>query len=74
MNSKQFQALTEDQKALCVFDVDYSTLLLKETNINDIVFLSDFRYKYNANGDLLNYPISIKNSCWNAKEMYIYNF
>lgn len=74
MNAKQFQKLTEEQKSLCVFDVDYSTLLLKETNINDIVFLSDFTYKYNVNGGLLNFPISIKNSCWNSRGMYMYNF
>ena len=74
MNSKQFQSLTEYQKDMCVFDVDYSTILLNEISINDIVFLSNFEYKYNAKGDLLNFPLSISNRSWNQSGMYIYNF
>jgi len=74
MNAKQFQTLTEEQKNLCVFDVDYSTILRNEIIINDIVFLSNFEYKYNVNGDLLNFPLSISNRSWNPQDMYIYNF
>ena len=56
-----------------IFDVDYSTIRNTKIKINKIVLGSDFKYKYDSKGNLLNYPIYVSGQCWNQVEMYIYN-
>ena len=62
----------KDAKEL-IFDVDYNTINSIKICINKIVNAYDFRYKYDANGNLLNFPINVSGSVWNSEEMYIYN-
>lgn len=71
MTNEQFFSLQSTDN-VC-FDVDYSTINDSKILINNIVFLSEFNYKYDKDGNFLNFPILSKNQCWNSKEMYIYN-
>lgn len=71
MTTEQEKLLTSNLDEL-VFDVDYNTIRTSKVAIIDIVKASDFKYRY-KDGKLLNYPINVKGSCWNPKEMYIYN-
>ena len=56
-----------------IFDVDYSTIRNIKIKINKIVLGSDFKYRYDSKGNLLNFPINVAGTCWNQVEMYIYN-
>ena len=56
-----------------IFDVDYSTIRSSKIKINRIILASNFVYKYDSKGNLLNFPVNVAGTCWNQVEMYIYN-
>ena len=71
MTPEQFLALSS--AANVAFEVDYSTIKSNKINIINIVFISDFEYKYDRQGNPLNWPVLVAGTCWNQKLMYIYN-
>lgn len=71
MTTKQENLLANHTGEL-IFDVNYSTIRSNKIVIIDIIPAYDFKYRY-KDGILLNYPINVTGSSWNANEMYIYN-
>ena len=71
MTPEQFFALSSITNI--AFEVDYSTIKSNEIKIINIVFISDFEYKYDKQGNPLNWLVPVSGTCWNQKLMYIYN-
>ena len=71
--NKGLELLETTKASNLIFDVDYSTIRESKIKINRIVLNSDFKYRYDENGNLLNYPVYVSGTCWNKNEMCIYN-